>query len=384
MNKLFIFILLFFVLTAKAQLSNIEVDNRMLKIPNSQTKSIATIANYIKENFVSDSNKIRAIFFFTANHIEYDVDNMFAINFNETTENKIEKGLKSKIGVCMHYAEVFNALAKELKFESYVVEGMTKQNGNTDGMAHSWNATKIEGKWYLFDVTWGSGNVNQGRFIKKLDNQYYKVKPSKLESTHYPFDYLWQFSANPIRANDFLHSRPSSNKTKIDYEKLLKELPRLSELEKVNAALQRIEANGLSHSIIFDRYIYLKQIVTIIPYNEAVADYNEAVKKFNIYINFRNKQFSPAKTDEELKKMILSPKQLLELASIKLLSIKYVDKKLGINPESLLESIAELEKNIQEQSKFVNEYINTKPEKRKQLFYTKEITLFGIPTKKNK
>ena len=125
-------------------------------------------------------------------------------------------------------------------------------------------------------------------------------------------------------------------------------------------------------------------MATIIPYNEAVADYNAAIKKFNEFIHFRNKQFSPAKSDEELKKMILSPKQLAELAYVKLSSIKNVDKSLGINPEGLWSSVSELEKNIQEQSKFVDEYIHTKPERRKGLFYTKEITIFGIPVTKNK
>ena len=383
MKSLF-FLFIFNAGILSAQLSNIEVDREMARIPKSKTSSISSISKYIQENFKSDSNKIRAVYFFTTNHIDYDVDNMFAINFNETTENKIEKGLKTKKGVCMHYSEVFNALARALNFESYVVEGMTKQNGSTDGMAHAWNAAKLDGKWYLFDATWGSGNVHQGRFIKKLDNQYYKVKPSKLALSHYPFDYLWQFSSNPLKANDFLHSRPSSNKAKVDYEKLLKELPRLSELEKMNAALERIKANGLSHSIIFDRYTHLKQMATIIPYNEAVADYNAAIKKFNEFIHFRNKQFSPAKSDEELKKMILSPKQLAELAYVKLSSIKNVDKSLGINPEGLWSSVSELEKNIQEQSKFVDEYIHTKPERRKGLFYTKEITIFGIPVTKNK
>ncbi|MFN7240355.1 MAG: transglutaminase domain-containing protein [Chitinophagales bacterium] len=127
-------------LIVSSQLSNAEVDKRMLKLPNSQTNSISSIAKFIRENFSSDSNKIRAVYFFTAHHIDYDVDNMFAINFNETTENKIEKGLKTRKGVCMHYSEVFNALARQLGFESYVVEGITKQNGTTDAMAHAWNA----------------------------------------------------------------------------------------------------------------------------------------------------------------------------------------------------------------------------------------------------
>ncbi len=354
----------------------------MRLIPTQKTNSIQSIGNYIQEKFSSDSNKLRAIFFFTANHIDYDVDNMFAINFNETTENKIEKGLKTRKGVCMHYSEVFNALARQLGFESYVVEGITKQNGTTDAMAHAWNAAKLNGKWYIFDATWGSGGVERGQFIKKLDNQYYKVRPDKLVKTHYPFDYLWQFSANPLKANDFLYSRPSSNKLKIDYEKLLKQLPRLNEVERMNAAIERMEANGLSHGIIFDRYTHLKQTATILPYNEAVADYNEAVRKFNEYINFRNAKFTPTKVDEHIKQMIKAPRQLVELASEKIYSIKNPEKSSGLNLEGLKSSIADLEKNIQEQEAFVEEYINTKPAKRKGLFYTRTVTLFGIPLTK--
>lgn len=381
MKSLF-FLFIFNAGILSAQLSNTDVDREMARIPKSKTSSISSIASYIQEKFSSDSNKLRAIYFFTANHIDYDVDNMFAVNFNETTESKIEKALSQRTGVCMHYAEVFNALANQLGFESYVVEGMTKQNGQTDGMAHAWNATKLDGKWYLFDATWGSGSVSQGKFIKKLDNQYYKVKPEKLAKTHYPFDYIWQFTHQPLKANDFLYGRPSSHKQKIDYESILKNLKKLSDLEKLNEAIVRIEANGLSHGIIFDRYTHLKQVATIIPYNEAVADYNEAVKKFNEYINFRNTQFLPNRSDQELTLMIKTPKQLAELARIKLQAIKNPDKSLGINPAGLIASVADLEKNIQEQSQFVDTYIQTKPNKRKSLFYSKEVTIFGIPVTK--
>lgn len=354
----------------------------MSRIPKSKTSSISSIASFIQEKFSSDSNKLRAIYFFTANHIDYDVDNMFAINFNETTENKIKKALNQRIGVCMHYSEIFHALAKQLSFESYIVEGMTKQQGQTDGMAHAWNAARLDGKWYLFDATWGAGSVSQGRFIRKLDNQYYKVKPEKLAKSHYPFDYLWQFTNQPLKANDFLYGRPSSHKLKLDYESILKNLKKLSDLDKLNESMVRIEANGLSHGIIFDRYTHLKQAATIIPYNEAVADYNEAVKKFNEYINFRNVQFTPSRTDQELAQMIKAPKQLAELARIKLQSIKNPDKSIGINPLGLIASLADLEKNINEQSKFIDTYIQTKPNKRKSLFYSKEVTIFGIPVKK--
>ena len=377
-----IFLLLFNGSALCAQLSNAEVDRIMSRIPKSRTNNIYNIASFIQEKFNSDSNKLRAIFFFTANHIDYDVDNMYAVNFNEKTENKIEKVLHQRIGVCIHYSEVFNALSKELVIESYVIEGMTKQNGQIDPMAHAWNAAKLAGKWYLFDATWGAGSVSQGKFIKKLDNNYYQVKPEKLVKSHYPFDYLWQFTNRPLKANDFLYGRPSSYKQKIDYESTLKNLKKLSDLEKLNEAIVRIEANGLIHEIIFDRYNHLKQSSTIISYNGAVADYNEGVKKFKEYINFRNAQFTPNRTDSELAQMIKAPKQFAEQASIKLQSIRNPDISLGINPAGLITSVANLEKNIQEQSQFVDTYIQTKPNKRKSMFYSKEVTIFGVPSTK--
>lgn len=378
-----IFLFLFILsISAKAQTDSDEVYRIISKIPELNTLSIASIADYVQSNFKSDSHKLKAIFYFTTQHIDYDVDNMYAINFNETTEQKIEKGLTARVGVCMHYAEVFNALARKLGFESYVVEGMTKQNGSPDGMAHAWNATKLEGKWYLFDPTWAAGAVYQGQFIRKFDVQYYKVKPEKWVKSHYPFDCLWQFSSYPLKANDFLFARSSSQKTKFDYEKILKELPRLSEQERLYAAIERIEANGLSHGLIFNRYTYLKQMATVVPYNEAVADYNEAVKQFNAYIHFRNAKFTPSKSDTEILQMITTPKQLAELAALKLNSMKNIDKTMGIQPESLLASIQDLEKNIREQEVFVKEYIETKPAKRSSLFYQKTVSIFRIPVKK--
>jgi hypothetical protein len=80
--------------------------------------------------------------------------------------------------------------------------------------------------------------------------------------------------------------------------------------------------------------------------------------------------------------MIKAPKQFAEQASIKLQSIRNPDISLGINLAGLKASVADLEKNILEQSKFVDSYIQTKPNKRKSLFYTKEVTTFRIPVKK--
>lgn len=381
--KYFLYVLsVFYCLNSQAQRSQNQVDRIMSQIPSSRTKTIQDISSFILEKFSSDSNKLRAAFIFTAQHLDYDVENMYAVNFNELTENKIEKGLKTRKGVCMHYAEIFNALAKKLGLESYVIEGLTKQNGATDAMSHAWNAVKVHGSWYLFDPTWSSGEVYQGKFVKKLDNKYYKVKPEKLIKTHYPFDYLWQFSSYPLKANDFLYNRPSSNKVKINYEKILATHSKQNEIERLRSTAARIEENGLSHSTIFDRYQHIKQMATILPYNESVNDYNESARLYNMYINYRNAKFTPTKSDADIKEMIVKPKQLAEIALAKIESIPDTDQSSAMDTKRLQSSIADLLKNIVEQENFVNEYIQTKPNKRKNLFYTKTVSIFGIPLTK--
>ena len=90
------------------------VDAKMAAIPVSSTTSIEAIAKYINANFKTESDKIRAVFYWTASNISYDVPGMYDVNFNETVPEKIAKTLKTKKGVCNHYAEVFNELSQKV------------------------------------------------------------------------------------------------------------------------------------------------------------------------------------------------------------------------------------------------------------------------------
>jgi hypothetical protein len=45
--------------------------------------STDAIANYINANFKTETDKIRAVFYWTASNISYDVPGMFDLNVNE-------------------------------------------------------------------------------------------------------------------------------------------------------------------------------------------------------------------------------------------------------------------------------------------------------------
>ncbi len=131
------------------------IDKKALQIPDSLTKTAEGIASYITTNLNTDKEKVRAIFIWVATNIEYDIDNMFAINFYEKKGDKIAKPLKTRKGICENYAELFNDICLKANIKSFVIEGYTKQNGIADNFPHAWCSVLVNNTWVMFDPTWG-------------------------------------------------------------------------------------------------------------------------------------------------------------------------------------------------------------------------------------
>ncbi|WP_431216768.1 hypothetical protein ACQ86N_20705 [Puia sp. P3] len=72
-----------------------KLDVRAMQIPDSLTTSTAGIAGYISTHFGGAAEKTRAVFIWVSGHIQYDVANMFAMNFYETNEGLVTRALKN-------------------------------------------------------------------------------------------------------------------------------------------------------------------------------------------------------------------------------------------------------------------------------------------------
>lgn len=105
------------------------VDNVALKIPDSLTHSTRGIAKYVNANFSSATDKSRAIFIWLTKNIQYDVDNMFVINFYQDRNQVIDKVLTTRKGICQGYAELFHDIATQAHLQSYVVSGILRYMG---------------------------------------------------------------------------------------------------------------------------------------------------------------------------------------------------------------------------------------------------------------
>src|ERR1035437_3766070 len=75
------------------------IDKIALQIPDSLTHSTQDIASYFNSKFSISTDKSRAIFIWLAKNIQYDIENMFAINFYQDTKIIIDNTLKNRKGI---------------------------------------------------------------------------------------------------------------------------------------------------------------------------------------------------------------------------------------------------------------------------------------------
>jgi hypothetical protein len=381
LKTLISFLLLFCIATFGQSTSPFsKIDKKMDAIPEDSEKSTALIAQYIRTNFDATNDQIRAAFYWTASSISYDYENRYAINFNETTEQKIEKSLKTRKGICTNYAETFQDILTKLKIESVIVEGYTKQSMQVASIGHVWNAVKTDNDWYFYDCTWASGAIIKNKFVKKLNNIYYKANPTKLIASHMPFDYMWQLSGYPISNSQFISGNYFIDRSKppYDYYGEIERYKNAAFKEKLEKTIQRIEASGVKNDLIFNRLASKKaelanqnQNNTIDLINSVVAEFNEAVKLYNNFINYRNAGFKPAFSDATILEMIETPRGKIGSCKKVLDNITDVDTANQSMFNGLKRSVISQYKDTKLQYEFVQKYLAADKSERKRLMEQK-------------
>lgn len=389
------FCFLFFILTSNAQKlsTTIPIDKTAAQIPDSLTSNTSSIAGYINSKFTLQKDKAREIFVWIASNIQYDIENIFAINFYQNRNEIVAEVLKSKKGVCMHFAELFNDIANKVGIMSFVIPGYTKQNGYVDYIPHAWCIAMIDSTWCLIDPTWGSGYVQNAKFIKKMNNFYFITNPELLIKSHIPFDPMWELLNYPISNQEFYEGKTLMIKSKpfFNFNDSIQNYIHESDIQKLISSSRRIGNIGVKNSLIFDRLqhnkreieyyqnkvIVEKQNIAINEYNQSINLYNAGTNQLNDFINYRNRQFTPNKSEFEIRKMVDDPEMIFKSAYEKLRNIETSDQSLLISITQLNKSLDDASFNLNEQKVFLNKYFSTGKLFRKSLFY--KYTWMGIP-----
>lgn len=299
------------------------IDNIMLQIPDSSTTSGEGIATFISSHFNGNSDRLYAIFSWITENIRYDAENMFSIDFYQPAEDVLKSVLKSRTGVCLHYADLFRELAEKSGVKTYVVLGYTRQNGLIDHIPHAWCASLVDSAWFLFDPAWGSGYFQNGSFYKQRNMKYFMVSPARLIRTHIPFDPMWQFLNYPVTNRDFYNrnTRVNANSPFFNYADSIRQYDQMNDLEKMESSIHRIRQNGITNVLIYREIKYLNEQIMVKKYNQALGFYNDGIVRLNKAIKIWN-EFKPEKNSGEISQLLDSAAYSVTLSRERLTLIK--------------------------------------------------------------
>lgn len=184
--------------------------------PKHSLDDLRVLSHKLTKPLSSEVDQFRAIFKWVCDNIDNDyysfVRNKKKRDHLKNEPKKLEEWnkkfsplvykrlVKEHKTVCTGYAYLIKELAYHAGLEAEIIHGYgrTAQSRNAEKLPnHSWNAVKLDGKWYLSDATWSSGAANptNGKFIKQFDDVYFLTDPKLFALNHYPLDKKWSLTS---------------------------------------------------------------------------------------------------------------------------------------------------------------------------------------------
>ena len=160
----------------------------------------AELAKSITAGCDNNYRKIRAIYQWICENIEYDVS--YSIHTADSC-------YAEKKGVCQAYCELFYQIAKAAGVSAEIIGGQSKDQDGEIGR-HAWIfAYTRENYGMLMDPTWGAGSVNDGKFSRSEDCwSWFNVHPEWMILSHFPEEESYQLLTNPLSMEEFVSLAP--------------------------------------------------------------------------------------------------------------------------------------------------------------------------------
>ncbi len=189
------------------------VADNIAKLHDGENLNNLSLLSYnLTHKLTTDVEKFRAIYSWVCNNIKGDYyqhnkvdkkqnkyinDSLEYIKWNnEYKKIAFKKLLKYKKTMCTGYAYLIKELAYLSNIECEIIDGYSRTvESNVDELYypnHSWNAVKLNNKWYLCDATWSSGYMEyDNTFIKDYNLGYFLTDPVLFAKNHLPLDSKW-------------------------------------------------------------------------------------------------------------------------------------------------------------------------------------------------
>ena len=222
--KAFLFILVFLPLRFYSQVGPTNfyaIDSKVGSIPVAKAD---TLAKQLASLGKTDIEKVRAIFRWITEHIDYNVmpfgqrKNIPRQFYKEPEDSNVAlpplderiaaKVLSTGVAFCDGYSRLFKTLCDHAGIKAEVIYGYARTNNNRRfAVNHTWNSVYIDSTWYLLDVTWASGVVGYGNeYIRRYNDLYFLTPPVEFIRDHYPENPQWTLLKDPPVYREYAQS----------------------------------------------------------------------------------------------------------------------------------------------------------------------------------
>lgn len=216
----------------------------------SRAVGAAPLAQSLTKGLNSDSAKVNAFFNWITANIAYDVSVFEPGTRINPDEQKTGQVLQTGKAVCQGYANLFYDLCRQASIPVEIIEGYCRYSSQNPEQLqlHAWNAVKLNGKWYVADLTWGTGylDLTSGNYVQEPNRAFFLTTPDKLINTHFPFDPLWQLSYQPRTKSEFTSTTKTVGNT--SGKKTFNYPDSLQAYEKQDSASRRLQAFRRMHA----------------------------------------------------------------------------------------------------------------------------------------
>ena len=182
------------------------------KYKGATLNNLPVLSYQLTNSLSTEVEKFRAIYIWVCQNIKGDHVLDKKVNFvirklkNDSIARKswndayrkiaFKKLVKHKKTMCTGYAYLLKTLCDYAHIECAIINGYSRSvNANTkklDVVNHSWNAVKINNKWYLCDATWASGYLDEySTFVTEYNDGYFLADPAIFNRNHLPIIEKW-------------------------------------------------------------------------------------------------------------------------------------------------------------------------------------------------
>ncbi|MFZ1306216.1 MAG: transglutaminase domain-containing protein [Ferruginibacter sp.] len=172
-----------------------------------ENMSMGTINNVVSKKFTDKIDKARAIYYWIANNITYD------LKPNRNIKNTAADVLLTRKATGTGFANLFQDMCSSADIRCLTVDGFVKYNTQQIGekdeeINHSWVVVQLgqsPEEWYYADPAFGSGylSTDMKEFTRSYTDAYFFTEKVTFNLQHFPDNSAWKLGSAPKSKGDF-------------------------------------------------------------------------------------------------------------------------------------------------------------------------------------